>query len=89
MRPESFEDASLLDGFQRIKAVTFPVEINLVESLGSDKYAYFSAPGVSGTDFVARLSAESTAGIGQPLELALDPAKLHLFDAASGINLSA
>ena len=89
LRPESFEDASLLDGFERVQAVTFPVEVNLVESLGSDKYAYFSAPGVDGKDFVARLSAESTAGIGQPLELALDPAKLHLFDAASGTALTA
>ena len=85
---ESFEDASLLDGSERVKAVTFPVEVNLVESLGSDKYAYFSAPGISGTDFVARLSAESPAGIGRPLELALDPANLHLFDATSGTNLA-
>ena len=89
VRPESFEDASLLDGFERVKAVTFGVEVNLVESLGSDKYAYFSVPGVDGSNFVARLSAESTAAIGQPLELALDPAKLHIFDAASGVNLTA
>ena len=89
LRPESFEDASLLDGFERVKALTFGVQVNLVESLGSDKYAYFSAPGAVGSDFVARLSAESTAAIGQPLELALDPAKVHIFDAASGINLTA
>ena len=89
LRPEGFEDASLLDGYERIKSFTFPVEVNLVESLGSDKFAYFAAPGVSGSDFVARLSAESTAAIGHPLELAVDPAKLHVFDAASGINLTA
>ena len=80
-------DARLEGG--RVKAVTFPVQVNLVESLGSDKYAYFSVPGVGGNDFVARLSAESAVGIGRPLELAVDPAKLHLFDAASGNNLTA
>jgi multiple sugar transport system ATP-binding protein len=104
VRPENFEDAALLDGYERIKAFTFPVEVSLVESLGSDTYAYFSAPGAQaqsgqltelaehygggGTDFVARLSAESTAAVGQRLELALDPEKLHVFDAASGINLT-
>ena len=89
LRPEAFEDAALLDGFERTKAVTLPVQVNLVESLGSDKYAYFSVPGVAGNDFVARLSAESAAGIGQSLELAVDPAKLHIFDAASGLSLTA
>lgn len=89
LRPEAFEDAALLDGFERVKAVTFPVQVNLVESLGSDKYAHFSVPGAGGSDSVARLSAESKVASGQPLELALDPAKVHIFDAVSGTNLTA
>ena len=93
VRPESFEDAALLDGFERVNALTFPVEVNLVESLGSDKYAYFSipdsVPDVTGSDFVARLSAESTAAAGHRLELALDTAKVHVFDADTGVNLTA
>lgn len=88
VRPESFEDAALLDGFERVKALTFQTEVNLVESLGSDKYAYFSVAGVTGTDFVARLSAESTATVGRPLELSLDTTKLHVFDAATGASLT-
>ena len=89
LRPESFADAALLDGFERAKTVTFAVDVNLVESLGSDKYAHFSVPGSPGTDYVARLSAESAAAVGRPLELAVDPAKLHVFDGASGVNLTA
>ena len=106
-RPEQFEDAALIDGFQRIRALTFGVKVDLVESLGADKYVYFTAPGAgvrspelaelaaesgswSGSGesrFVARVSAESKAAVGQTVELALDTTNLHVFDAASGLNL--
>ena len=39
--------------------------------------------------YVARVSAESTAATGHPIDLALDTAKLHIFDAASGANITA
>ena len=45
VRPEHFEDAALIDGYQRIRSLTFPVRVELVESLGADKYVYFSFPG--------------------------------------------
>ena len=45
VRPEHFEDAALIDGYERISALTFPVTVDLVESLGADKYVYFTAPG--------------------------------------------
>jgi len=38
--------------------------------------------------FVARVPAESRAHIGQPVELAFDTAKLAVFDADSGVNLT-
>jgi multiple sugar transport system ATP-binding protein len=41
VRPESFEDASLV-GDARDRGVTFNAKIDLVESMGSEKYAYFS-----------------------------------------------
>jgi multiple sugar transport system ATP-binding protein len=41
IRPESFEDAALVDSFQRITGSRVDVDIDLVESMGSDKYAYF------------------------------------------------
>ncbi len=41
LRPESFEDASLVGDAQG-QGITFNAKIALVESMGSEKYAYFS-----------------------------------------------
>ena len=45
MRPEHLQDAALIDGYQRIKALTFEVKVDLIESLGADKYVYFATTG--------------------------------------------
>ena len=43
IRPESFEDARLVgDADARDRGITFNAKIALVESMGSEKYAYFS-----------------------------------------------
>jgi len=104
LRPEHLQDASLIDGYQRIKALTFEVKVELVESLGADKYVYFTTPGwdvhaaqldelaaegeVNENHFVARVPAESKAALGQSIELAFDTTKLAVFDADSGVNLT-
>jgi multiple sugar transport system ATP-binding protein len=104
IRPEHIEDASLIDTYARIRALTFGVTVDMVESLGSDKYVHFHSEGASAqaaqlaelaadsggseNEFVARVSAESNAAIGQQIELAIDTTKLTLFDADSGVNLS-
>ena len=104
VRPEHLQDAALIDAYQRIRALTFEVKVDMVESLGADKYVYFSTAGWdvhsaqlaevaaesggSETQFVARVSAESKAAKGQPIELAFDTAKLAVFDADSGVNLT-
>jgi multiple sugar transport system ATP-binding protein len=42
LRPENFEDASIVgDDLKRERGLVFEAEIDLVESLGSDLYAYF------------------------------------------------
>jgi multiple sugar transport system ATP-binding protein len=41
IRPESFEDASLVSGDVRDRGFTFKAHVDLVESLGAEKYAYF------------------------------------------------
>ncbi|GGK72163.1 ABC transporter ATP-binding protein [Mangrovihabitans endophyticus] len=43
IRPEHFEDAALVD--QAGKGFTFTAPVDLVESMGSDKYVYFSVEG--------------------------------------------
>ncbi len=104
VRPEHLADAALIDGYQRIKALTFEVKVDLVESLGADKYVYFTTAGpgvhsaqldeleaegeVHENQFVARVPAESKATLGQSLELALDTSKLAVFDGDSGLNLT-
>jgi multiple sugar transport system ATP-binding protein len=104
VRPEHLLDAALIDGYQRITATTFEIKVDLVESLGADKYVYFASAGydvhsarldelaaeseVAENRFVARVSAESKAAIGQSMELAFDTAKLAVFDADSGANLT-
>ena len=45
VRPEHLEDAALIDAYQRISALTFEVKVDLVESLGADKYVYFTTAG--------------------------------------------
>jgi len=104
VRPEHLADAALIDGYQRIRALTFEVKVDLVESLGADKYVYFTTAGpavhsaqldeleaegeVHENQFVARVPAESQATIGQSIELALDTAKVAVFDADCGANLT-
>jgi len=104
IRPEHLEDASVLDGYARIRALTFEVTVELVESLGADKYVHFKAEGagakaaqlaqlaaesgVGENEFIARVSTESKAKQGEKLELALDTTKLTIFDPQSGRNLT-
>ncbi|BAX93890.1 ABC transporter ATP-binding protein [Mycobacterium shigaense] len=104
VRPEHLADATLIDGYQRIGALIFEVNVDLVESLGADKYVYFSTAGWDAhaaqldelaaeadaheNHFVARVPAASKAAIGQPLELVFDATKLAVFDADSGVNLT-
>lgn len=107
VRPEHIQDAALIDAYQRIRALTFQVKVNLVESLGADKYLYFTteSPAVHSVQldelaevegesalhenqFVARVPDESKVAIGQSVELAFDTARLAVFDADSGANLT-
>lgn len=104
LRPEHIQDAALIDGYQRIGSLIFEANVDLVESLGSDKYVYFTTAGpqahsarldevaaeseVHENRFVARVPTESAAATGQPIELAFDPTKVAVFDAESGANLT-
>lgn len=104
VRPEHLADAALIDAYQRIRALTFEVKVDLVESLGADKYLYFTTTGpavhaaqldeleaqgeVHENQFVARVPAQSKAAVGGSIELAFDTTKLAVFDADSGVNLT-
>ncbi|MFF3411850.1 ABC transporter ATP-binding protein [Streptomyces sp. NPDC002742] len=110
LRPEAFEDAALVDRSKAGGGTTFSVDIDVVESLGSDVYAYFTEDewqptatselaelaadsgltdtGAGGHQIVTRLDASTQVREGGRAELWVDTAKLHVFDPASGANLT-
>ncbi|MEU4770942.1 sn-glycerol-3-phosphate ABC transporter ATP-binding protein UgpC [Micromonospora sp. NPDC023644] len=45
IRPEHFEDAALIDDDTRGRGLEFDAPVDIVESMGSDKYVYFSVEG--------------------------------------------
>ncbi|GAA2971928.1 ABC transporter ATP-binding protein [Actinokineospora diospyrosa] len=49
LRPEHFEDAELLDDTERARGVTFTATVEVLESMGSDKFAYFLVEGETAT----------------------------------------
>jgi multiple sugar transport system ATP-binding protein len=110
IRPENFEDASLVPADLRPSGLTFSANIDVIESLGAEKYVYFTKEigqtvnvaeleelardaGRAGTGgatetVVARLDPATRIAEGQDAELWADVRKLHVFDPASGRNLT-
>jgi multiple sugar transport system ATP-binding protein len=110
VRPENFEDAALVSASNRPDGITFHANIDVLESLGSDVFVYFTRgrqqginaaeleelaldagrgeTGGSGDTIAARLDAATTIREGQDAELWVDGRSIHVFDPASGRNLS-
>ena len=110
IRPENFEDASFISADVKPKGLTFHADIDVIESLGAEKYVYFTRElgqtanvaeleelardsgraDLSGTaeTVVARLDPATSIREGQDAELWVDVRKLHVFDPATGRNLS-
>jgi multiple sugar transport system ATP-binding protein len=49
IRPEHFEDARLVDDTVKAAGSTFTAQVDVLESMGSDKYAYFTVEGDTAT----------------------------------------
>lgn len=64
IRPEHFEDARLVDTLAKSRGATFTAKVSVLESMGSDNYAYFS---VEGGQASAEALAEIAADAGQPM----------------------
>jgi multiple sugar transport system ATP-binding protein len=110
LRPENFEDAALVSADARPNGLTFRTSIDVLESMGSDVFVYFTKgreQGVnaaeleelakdagredtsgSGDTVVARLDAATRIREGGDAELWVDGRAMHVFDPASGRNLS-
>lgn len=65
-------------------AITIPLEI--AEPMGAETYLYLNT---GATSFIARVAPTSAHRPGDRVSLQFDPAKLHLFDPGSGLNLHA
>ncbi|SDS39998.1 ABC transporter ATP-binding protein [Microlunatus soli] len=70
------------------------LDVVMVEELGADSYLYGTLTGggeseITGTQYVARISARQAPGRGNTVRLAADPEHLHVFSTASGERLSA
>ncbi len=67
VRPEDFEDAALVPDDARRSGVTFPASIDVVESMGSDVFAYFTLEGDQATNSeleeLARDSGRADTGV--------------------------
>ncbi len=110
LRPENFEDAALVSADNRPHGITFRTSIDVLESLGSDVFVYFTRElgqgvnsaeleelardsgrtdsGAGGETIVARLDAATRVSEGQDAELWVDARAMHIFDPATGRNLS-
>jgi len=106
VRPEYFEDASVMDAAKKAEGSTFRAKVDVAEWLGNEQYAYipFEAPpevqdqlaqlekeldGESlRTQLVVSLDAASQVDEGEEMELYVNAEKMHLFDPATGENLT-
>ncbi|MCT2282236.1 sn-glycerol-3-phosphate ABC transporter ATP-binding protein UgpC, partial [Micromonospora chalcea] len=72
IRPEHFEDAALIDDETRRRGMEFEAPVDIVESMGSDKYVYFTVEGERATaaeleELAADAGAADFAGGGSNL----------------------
>jgi len=110
IRPENFEDATLVSPDNRPHGITFTANIDVFESIGSDVFVYFTRgrdagvnsaeleelaedagrgdTGGSGDTIVARLDAATRIHEGTEADLWVDGRALHVFDPATGRNMS-
>ncbi|MFC5750397.1 ABC transporter ATP-binding protein [Actinomadura rugatobispora] len=106
IRPEDFEDASLISDEKRARGTIARAHVDVTEWLGNEQYAYvpYDAPEDLAaqlrdlsreldsdqlrTQAVVALDAASLINAGEDAELWIDTGKAHIFDPASGENLT-
>jgi multiple sugar transport system ATP-binding protein len=82
VRPEAWRLVSESDG-------GLPVKVTVIEELGADAYLYGTSD-VEGTpaEVVVRLEARGEIQKGSTVHVTTDPARVHVFDTATGERLS-
>ncbi|MCT0254574.1 MULTISPECIES: ABC transporter ATP-binding protein [unclassified Synechocystis] len=74
VRPESFTPST--EGSE-----AFPIKVNLVEALGNDTFIYAHLVTEPELTLQARIAPDHPLQVGEQLWLAINPHKIHLFDA--------
>mgnify|MGYP006288937201 CR=1 FL=1 len=78
VRPEDIVDTKITHDFEVKEDNSFEADVEVVEPMGSEIYLYLAEEGHS---LIARVEAESTAEVGDTINLGVDLRKIHLFDA--------
>jgi len=105
IRPEAFEDARFADPSLPQIEVTVqvvedlgadahvifqidapPVDVSEVREAAGDEESLIATDRAT---FTARVDPQTSAQVGRPLRLAVDPTKFHYFDPATGLRLEA
>ncbi len=60
-------------------------KVNVVEPLGDEQIIYLEA---AGQDFIAKVDSHVRLKVGDSVPMIFDLAKAHIFDVASGANVS-
>lgn len=82
IRPEHIHDPQFTPN--RSQTVEFSAVIDLEERLGNETFLHAKA---GPNTLLARVSPQTSARAGSEFRLALEPLRLHLFDAESGARL--
>ena len=61
------------------------VKVNVVEPLGDEMFLYLST---AKQDLIAKVDAHQRVAVGEEIEIAVDVARSHVFDAETGENLT-
>lgn len=83
IRPEHIHDTA--SGAAIAQGVKWMARVEVVESLGDQKVVYLSE---GPHRFIAKFDAHVPVEQGAPYEVVFDAAKVHVFDASSGQNLT-
>ncbi|AQQ14425.1 Trehalose import ATP-binding protein SugC [Corynebacterium glaucum] len=81
------EHVHIVDGSQ--SANSLPLVVDVTELLGSDTFIYGRMNGgQTRSKFAVRTDTRELPALGDTLQVAFDPAKLHVFDASTGLRLN-
>ncbi|MCX7806365.1 MAG: ATP-binding cassette domain-containing protein, partial [Planctomycetota bacterium] len=84
VRPENVYDRAFVGAPP--PGSTMEARVEVVEALGNEKLVYLSTPR---SRFICKMEAHQKVGAGAELEVVLDLNRIHIFDAATGRNLTA